>query len=284
MDSKDSENTKRGYLDYDFRLFHLKDRKSSEFEFHYHDFNKIILFISGDVSYIIEGKTYRLKPWDMLFVSSSEIHKPLISSGSTYERIVIWLKPAFLKQYENKECNLLKCFETSYTQKSNVLRLGPEAPKDIKYILLELEAASKSSEYGSIVLKEALFLQLMVHINRLYMNYPREQADIEFDRQIEAVLEYINDNLESNLTIDALASRFFMSKYYLMHKFKLQTGYSIHNYILQKRLIWANSLIREGKPILETSMVCGFGDYSNFVKAFKKMFGASPRNYYKNRS
>lgn len=47
-------------------------------------------------------------------------------------------------------------------------------------------------------------------------------------------LNYINDNLNKDLSIDTIASKFFMSKYYLMRKFKAQTGSSLHSYIVQK--------------------------------------------------
>ena len=66
-----------------------------------------------------------------------------------------------------------------------------------------------------------------------------------------------------------------------MHQFKKNTGYSIHQFIMQKRLIQANSYIKKGLPTMEVSQQCGFGDYSNFVKAFKKKYGLSPKKYYK---
>ena len=53
---------KQGYLYDDFRMFHLKDHQKREFEFHYHDFYKIIFFIKGRVTYNSEGKNYILKP------------------------------------------------------------------------------------------------------------------------------------------------------------------------------------------------------------------------------
>ena len=51
-------NIKRGWLDRDFRFFHLRDQKKQEFESHYHDFDKIIIFLSGKVTYVVEGKSY----------------------------------------------------------------------------------------------------------------------------------------------------------------------------------------------------------------------------------
>lgn len=282
-EENDVLKTKRGYLKEDFKLFHLKDKKNLKFEFHYHDFNKIIIFISGEVTYLIEGKAYKLKPWDILMVSSSEIHKPLIDPSGTYERIVIWVNPAFFKKHNNVECNLLTCFELASNQKFNLMRLNPELLSDVKYTLSQLEHAYKSIEFGSHILKNSIFLQFVVYLNRLFLgdSNNKELNDIEYDENIGAILNYINKNLSEDLSIENLSSKFYMSKYYLMHKFKKQTGYTIHNYIVQKRLLMANSLIKKGKAVTEVYIECGFGDYSNFVRGFKKMFGLSPKKHYK---
>ena len=56
MDYSQYSLAKTGYLKEDFRLFHINDRTDREFEWHYHDFHKIIVFVSGKVTYHIEGK------------------------------------------------------------------------------------------------------------------------------------------------------------------------------------------------------------------------------------
>jgi AraC-like DNA-binding protein len=94
-------------------------------------------------------------------------------------------------------------------------------------------------------------------------------------------LTYLNENLDSDLSIDNIASRFYMNRYYLMYHFKDQTGYTLHSYILQKRLAKAAMLIKKGLQIAYVSDQCGFKDYSSFVRAFKKSFGLSPKQYYK---
>lgn len=276
-------NIKRGYLKTDFQYFHIKDKKDLEFEPHYHDFNKIIIFISGKVTYLIEGKSYRLKPWDILLVSNNEIHKPMIDPGEIYERIIIWVNPLFLKKHSNSDCDLLACFQLASNQKSNLMRLDSNFIEVVKHISSQLNNEYKNKDFGGKIIKNSLLLQLVVHLNRLYLKREntKEQNDIEFDERIEAILKYINENLNKELSIDNLSSKFFMSKYYLMHRFKKQTGYTIHNYILQKRLIIANLQIKKGKPITEVYLECGFGDYSNFIRAFKKMFGLPPKQYYK---
>jgi len=274
---------KRGYLKKDFQFFHLKDKKHDEFEFHYHDFNKIIIFISGKVTYLIEGKAYKLKPWDILLVNSNEIHKPLIDADEVYERIIIWVNSSFLIEHNSYNCNLLSCFETAFKEKLNLMRLKAEYLSDIKYILSQLGAAWRSKEFGSDILKNSLFLQLIVYVNRLFLGADdqRETNDIEYDEAIATILNYINENLKEALSIESIAERFYMSKYYLMHKFKAQTGYTVHNYILQKRLILAKELIKKGKAVTEVYMECGFSDYSNFIRAFRNNYGVSPKKYYK---
>ena len=279
MDHTDFIEPKRGYLKSDFALFHLKDMKSMQFEYHYHDFNKIIVFISGSVTYLIEGKAHRLKPWDILFVSSSEVHKPIIDSSVLYERIVIWVNPGFLGNHSN-DCDLFTCFNLAVERKSNLLRLESTALKDIKFMLSKLEEACKSNGFGSVILKNAIFLQLLVALIReqLGTGVDNNASDIATDKSIQDLLDYINLNIDKDLTIDTLAAAFYLNRYHMMHKFKKQTGYSVHSYILQKRLIKADLLIRAGIPAAQACEQSGFNDYSSFVRAFKKLFGLSPKN------
>ncbi|EJE7233848.1 helix-turn-helix domain-containing protein [Clostridium botulinum] len=285
MDIKNSSsNIKRGYLKEDFRFFHLKDKKDMEFRLHYHDFNKIIVFISGNVSYLIEGKAYKLKPWDILFVSSNDLHKVIINNDEPYERIIIWVNSKFLEMHNKNNSNLLTCFQLSSKLKINLFRMEEHNISLIKHTLFSLESATKDKEFGNIVLKNSLFIQLMVYLNRLFMNNTNhiEKNDIEYDKQIEEIINYIKENLQEDLCIDTLSSKFFINKYYLMHKFKSQTGYTLHKYIQQKRLAFSKSLIIKGHKITELYIKCGFGDYSSFIRAFKKAYGISPKDYYKN--
>ncbi|WP_312258156.1 AraC family transcriptional regulator [Romboutsia ilealis] len=274
-------NNKIGYLNDNFKIFHIRDKKDIKFEYHHHDFSKIVILIDGDLTYYIEGKAYILKPWDILFINKNEIHKPVVNPDKYYERIVIWLNPDFMAKYAQGNNDLLKCFEIAIKNNYNLLRLNMKSIEIIKNIIKDIQSCDNSNEFGSEILKESLFVQLMVLMNRLFLNSDknRDLEDIQYDKTIEGVLNYINSNLENDLSIDTIASKFFISKYYLMRKFKSQIGSSIHNYIIQKRLILAKSLISEGLTMSNVCSKCGFNDYSSFVRAFKKVYGVSPSNY-----
>lgn len=278
-----SSNIKRGFLKEDFKFFHLRDKKDMEFELHYHDFNKIIVFISGNVSYLIEGKAYKLKPWDILFVSSNDLHKVIINNNEPYERIIIWVNSNFLEMHNKNDSNLLTCFQLSSKHKINLFRMEEHNVSLIKHTLFSLESAIKDTDFGNILLRNSLFIQLMVYLNRLFMNNTNhiEKNDIEYDNQMEEIINYIKENLKDDLSIYTLSSKFFINKYYLMHKFKAQTGYTLHKYIQQKRLAFSKSLIIKGYKITDVCTNCGFGDYSSFIRAFKKAYGISPKDFYK---
>ena len=274
-------NNKVGYLNDNFKIFHIRDKKDIKFEYHHHDFSKIVILIDGDLTYYIEGKAYILKPWDILFVNKNEIHKPVVNPDKYYERIVIWLNPDFMAKYAQGNNDLLKCFDVAIKNNYNLLRLNMKSIEIIKNLIQDIQNCNNSNEFGSEILKESLFVQLMVLMNRLFLNSDknRDIEDIQYDKTIEGVLNYINSNLENDLSIDTIASEFFISKYYLMRKFKNQIGSSIHNYVVQKRLILARSLISDGLSMSSVCSRCGFNDYSSFVRAFKKVYGVSPSNY-----
>jgi len=273
-------NIKRGWLDRDFRFFHLRDQKKQEFESHYHDFDKIIIFLSGKVTYVVEGKSYYLKPWDVLLVKHHAIHRPIIDSSVPYERIVIWINPEFIAAHSTEDADLTNCFRLSDNNNINLIRLQSDLLGSFRNLLTDLEKAVDSDEFAAPLLSNALFIQFIILLNRLILSGQNAVTPSAYgsNRHIEEVLRYINGNLDKDLSIQTLSEQFFLSRSYLMHCFREETGYTIHNYILQKRLLYASDLIQTGVPITEACYRCGFQDYSTFSRAYRKLFGTSPRN------
>ena len=272
MDYSQYSLAKAGYLKEDFRLFHINDRTDREFEWHYHDFHKIIVFVSGKVTYHIEGKAYHLKPQDILLVSQGAIHKPEIDPSVQYERYIFWIRD----DLSHPELNT--CFQRANDRSFNLIRLDSALQEKIRDLLPEIEHALHNKQFGESILSEALFTQLMIYINRIFLKSSTapDQKSYSSDSQVEQLVKYINRNLSSNLSIDHLAERFFFSKYHIMRKFKQETGYTIHSYIVSKRLLYARSLIAQGTPVMKASLQSGFQDYTTFVRAYKKQFGTVP--------
>ena len=75
---------KSGYLNSEYKLFYLTDNTPGEFEYHYHDFHKLLIFMEGDVMYSVEGRDYNLQPGDIILINAGEIHRPRIRSQIPY--------------------------------------------------------------------------------------------------------------------------------------------------------------------------------------------------------
>ena len=272
MNSFNEPTEKTGYLEQDFRLFHIKDQTKRDFSYHYHDFHKVIIFLSGKAAYHIEGKSYYLKSWDILLVNRHAIHKPEIDFSVPYERFVLWIRD------DIKSTELLRCFQKAIDRSYNLIRLDSDTQEKLKQLLYELEAALKDEKFGSELLGSALFTQFMVYVNRIFLEkqYIYDTRSYSSDSQIEELLRYINHNLTEDLSIETLARKYYLSKYHMMRKFKEETGYTIHNYIISKRLLLARTKIAEGAPVLKAAQLSGFSDYTTFSRAYKKQFGTAP--------
>ncbi len=272
---------KKGYLHQEFRVFRLRDTAMKPFPFHYHDFHKIILFLHGKADYIIEGKTYPLAPRDILFVSAGEIHRPVPQPGLPYERIVIYVSPNFLQHYSRKDEDLAACFQQARTS-SSVMHLPPGKSHDLLFHMEKLEAAAHQQGFAHELYTEMLFLEFMILLNRALLEHEIEEIHpAVYDKKILPLLTYINAHLFEELPIDALAAQCFLSKYHMMRKFKAETGYSIHQYITNKRLLKARSLLKSELPLTKICFDCGFRDYSTFSRAFRELFHQSPKDYRK---
>ena len=265
-----------GYLNEDFRLFHLKDSSGQEKDFHFHEFDKIVILISGKVDYTVEGTTYKLEPWDILLVRHHMIHKAAIDLSVPYERIIIYVDSAYVERFA-PEAGLMDCFAAAEKRRYCLMRPDAGGVERLKEALERLEKTQGDELFGAQLLRGTMLVQLLVLINRIALSdNSREKNTSESGGKIAPALSYINENLTRELSIDDMAAMCYMSRYYFMRLFKTQTGCTVHNYIRQKRLVLAARLIREGMSASAAAAECGFSDYSAFHRAFTKTFRVSP--------
>ena len=275
---------KKGYLVSDFRVFRLTDAKPKPIPFHYHDFHKIILFLGGNVDYVIEGKTYSLQPSDLIFVTAGEIHSPIFHPGSSpYERIVIYISPDFLARWQAKsgreQADFAACFKQA-RETGSVMHQPPGTSHDLLYHVKKLEKTAHGDGFANELYTEILFVEFMILVNRSMAEHELSALEnATYDPKIQEVLAYIGSHLSEPLSIEHLAAQAFLSKFYLMRKFKADTGYSLHQYIRSKRLLLARDLLKTDTPITEIASDVGFADYSTFSRAFRAMFHITPRKY-----
>ena len=264
-----------GYLNENFRLFHLKDSSGQEKDFHFHEFDKLVILVSGRVDYTVEGTSYSLEPWDILLVRHHMIHKAAIDLSVPYERIIIYLDSSYVERFA-PEAGLMDCFAAAEKRRYCLMRPDADSTERLRDALRRLEDAEDDELFGAQLLRGTLLVQLLVLINRIMLSDNSHEDSTGSGGRIAHALSYINENLTAELSIDDMAAMCYMSRYHFMRLFKAQTGCTVHNYIRQKRLVLAARLIREGMSASAAAAECGFSDYSAFHRAFTKTFRVSP--------
>jgi quercetin dioxygenase-like cupin family protein len=75
-------------------------------EYHYHEFCKILILLSGAGSYFVEGKRYALKEGDVVLVGNQCVHRPEFEEGIPYERAILYIAPDFLDRQSTQDGDL----------------------------------------------------------------------------------------------------------------------------------------------------------------------------------
>ena len=267
-----------------YEIYHSGDSYPNEAALHHHDFYEMYLFLSGNMDYVIESRHYQVAPGDILLISPNELHQPMLGrEPQPCERIVLWINKAYLTQFTAIGTKLSRCFDRAAEQHANLLRADSVSLERMVGLLDYARKEQESREFGSSIVADTLLIQALVILNRL-AERGGESAEIR-DKSgtvIEQVLAYINEHYHEDLSLDQLANRFFISKYHLSREFNRLVGTSVYRYIVQKRLVMAKQMLGQGIPSSEVYQHCGFGDYSNFYRAFKSEYQISPREYVSN--
>lgn len=263
--------SKQGYLYEDFRLFHLRGTAGVKTEYHYHEFCKLLLLVSGSGGYWVEGQYYALQPGDLVLVGSRAVHRPDFEENSPYERIIIYIKPEFLEHWSVPGCDLTEIF-------SGVLRPDKTVSHRLQSMAQALERELAGEEYGREILGNGLLLQLLVEISRqLRQGDALRPGSIQpKNDRVVRILAYIDQHLTEELSVECIAEQFYLSKFHMMRLFRSSTGTSVNSYIIQRRLMLARELIAQGTAATESCFRAGFGSYSAFTRAHGKYFGTTP--------
>ncbi|MGN0293504.1 MAG: helix-turn-helix domain-containing protein [Lachnospiraceae bacterium] len=270
---------KTGYLHSDFKLFYLADSNKKEFDFHYHDFYKVLIFLNGNVSYSVEGKYFDLQPDDVILVSAGEIHRPVIHSSAPYERIVVYLSRNFFEKYKEDDFDLFYCFQEAKAAGSSLIRVEETARPRFAALSKELSLSCRDRDFAGPLYRRIKFLEYLILLNRSLLT--RDTACIrasEYNQTVLDIMNYVNEHITDDLDIDAIAEHFFLTRYYIMHLFKAETGITIGKYITEKRLFTARKLIQSGSSVTDACYQSGFRNYSAFYRAYKNKYRESPRN------
>lgn len=155
----------------------------------------------------------------------------------------------------------------------------PEDSAPFFSVLSELTSVAKSTDYMRDMRINALLSELMVCIMSESW-HPEDKALPNKRASVLDVKTYIDEHYNEQIVLDELASRSYISKYYLTHSFKDQFGMTINSYLQSVRITHAKQLLRfSDKTLEQISVEIGINDPAYFSRLFKNIEGVSPSVY-----
>lgn len=259
-----------------FSIAHLYSEEKV-MDMHIHDCYEIYYSISGGKQFLIDNRFYSIEPGDIFIINQYESHKLTQIDKMVHERIIVSVYPEYIKKLSTDTTDLDACFSKRYEGFSHKISLSREQKKRFLYLINKI---TKATGFGHDIIEKAAFMELMVLVsNTLQANQFLADDSHMYNHQVEEILAFINRNITSPITIEALAGEFYLSESYICRIFKSATGTTINKYINARRISIAKSLLSEGLSVSDAYEQSGFTDYSNFYKAFTKAVGISPKKY-----
>ncbi len=245
-------------------LFENLKCSSENFEKHYHDTYTIGLTYKGYL------KSYNLHQHFNSYRYSCRVNNPgEIHSGVSKE----W---SHLNFYPKAEL-LVNIYEQIFFKKRMPLFKKHIIRDKVLFAKLNLFFHSVSDRQDSIHVESNL-IDALSYLILNYTSYTKEYSHIfESKKIIKETLDFIGDNISTNITLDMLARNSSLSKYHFLRVFKKELGMTPHSFIVNERINRANILLQNGVSISEASYQVGFSDQSHFTRNFKKYFGYTPK-------
>ena len=273
-------STRQYMVAQDFEIYYYNDQNLEKVALHSHDYYEFYFFLEGDVSIQIGQETFPIKYGDIMLMPPHIPHKPIIHSHEVpYRRFVFWISQEYCNHLMQLSPDYVYLMQYVQTSKTYLFHNDRITFNNIQSLILRLIEEMHSERFGRDAQITLCVNDLVLCLNRLIYvrnvpSSPSEEQDLY--RQLTA---YIEEHLDEDLSVDSLSKRFYLSRYYLMHRFKAVTGYTVHQYISQKRLLLAGELIRQGVPVMKAAEQAGFAEYSTFLRAFQNTFHMSPREF-----
>ena len=266
----------------DFEVFHYNNPACCSCPPHQHDFFELFLLLDDRIDDIVEGMRYSLSLGNVVLVAPGQMHRPDVAGPTrSIDRFVLWISTEYVRSITDALPQLHYVLWGDMTGR-NLIQPDDETAAMFRQLLFALHREDTRPDADSSALARSIIAQLLIYCSRSIASrtdIAPHKAEQRY-REIMRVYEHIVANLpDRDLTVGALAERFFMDKNTLTRQFKRQVGMTPGECIRRHRLEAVRRQIRRGAPMQQACAECGFSDYSAFYRAFRQAYGISPRDY-----
>lgn len=241
------------------RTDHCSDRIYDQ---HCHTRYEILYVLKGSMHLNLEGRQLYLEEGSGIVVSPLKYHVVTGNNGA-YHRLIVFLNPSAIPE------EITKSFQVRTEQGA----------------VFHSHTISKLFDSFAQVLerKEAVFAPLMqailtqaVYALTFESESAPESAKDKSTQRLQQIISHIENNLDKELVLSDLAQQLYLSESSLCHLFRQEMKISLKQYILQKKMSYARSLLYQGVTPGEAASRCGYKNYASFYKIFLKTTGKTP--------
>ncbi len=267
-------------LSKDFEIFYYNDSHFSGVKDHTHDYFEFYLFVEGDVSMSIEEKAYHLKPGDMILIPPGIRHHAFNEKDDLpYQRFVFWLSQDYCRRLMQISEDYVYLLKHAIGKNKYIFHFDIIGFNAIQAKIFQLLEEIHADRFGKSAKIELCVNDLTLHLNRSVYEMEHPEIRKGTNTLYDNLIQYIEDHLDEDLSLDELSKIFYLNKYHISHIFKENFGISVHQYITKKRLSMCRDAILSNDNITKVYQTFGFKDYTSFFRAFKKELGISPKEY-----
>ncbi len=235
------------------------------------DLFSIFLLLEGSIDYVIEGKTIHVTPNDIVLVGNNELHYSVAKNGNICEYILLMLNLEFFIKNNCAEFDDMVFNRTLGSD--NIIDANKVLNSGIFDIFKRLDSYVKEQPICLPVVN-SVTVELLYNLNRQV----KKSNNTHFRQEkIKNILDYINNHLNEELSLEAIATAFFLTKQHLCKIFKANTGFTVNKYISYKRIVVVRELYLKGLSLSQACLEAGFSDYSAFYRAYSKIMKEPPR-------
>lgn len=250
-----------------------------EYPIHWHNSIEILYVLRGSINVNIDTDSFEILEKELEIINVDEAHR--IYSNEDNKVLIFHIDPYFFEKYYKDINNIF-----FYTNSTDDGAQEGEEYDLLRNFLAKLlcEAVQKLDDYDKEI--ESILVDLLYHLlnNFHYLTYEKEELKDKSEQlaRYHRISKYIFNNYDSNITLQEIAKKEFLSPHYLSHEIKYATGYSFTDLVNLTRVEESVKLLLDSDlSISDISDEVGFSHVRYLNKNFKNYYGCTPLQYRK---
>lgn len=243
-----------------------KDEKDWKSVFHTHHFTELFFVVNGEGNFLFRDEKYHIRTGDLVIIPPYMEHTEQSIKNTPLEYYVIGVEGISFQPADEETCVQVFC---NFSNKSLISDLFAQMLYEVR-----------NPSYGSDKICQDLLEILILRIVRYQHVIPVPITSTYMTKECARIKEYLDINYSEPITLDTLTELTHMNKYYMAHSFAKYTGQSPIQYLNQRRMEAACTLLKDtDHSISSISSAVGFSSQSYFTQAFRKKYGMTPIKY-----